>query len=60
MRIAYPWDATKSTPTFTGVSSHVTLMDDMEGLRRKFDALREDIKGDMEDMLYERGFGGSE
>ena len=32
-------------------------MVDMEGLRHKFDALRADIKGDMEYMMEEKGVG---
>ena len=36
------------------------LMDEMEVLRRKFDALRAEIKGDTEDMKDERGVGGLE
>ena len=32
-------------------------MVDMEGLRHKFDALRAEIKGDMDDMMEEKGDG---
>ena len=41
--IAYPWDATQFTPNLTGITPHVTLMDDMEGMSRKSDALRAEI-----------------
>ena len=51
VRIEYRWNATKSTPNFTGITPHVTLMYDTDVLRCKFDALRLDIKGDMEDMI---------
>ena len=33
-------------------------MADMEGLRRNFDALREDINGNMEEIMDEREVGG--
>ena len=59
LRIVYPWDATKFTPKFAGIPSHVMLMADMEGLRCKFDALISNIKGNMEDFIDERGVGGS-
>ena len=58
LRIAYPWDATKFTPKLIGIPPHVMLMADMGILRCKFDALRADIKGNMEDIMDERGFGG--
>ena len=60
MRIAYSGDATEFTPNFNRIPPHVMLMDEMEGLRYKFDALRLDIKGVMQEMIYERGVGGSE
>ena len=50
-RIEYPQDATKSTPKCTGITPHLKLMDDTEAPRHKFDILRVDIKGDMEDMI---------
>ena len=58
--ISYPWDSIKFTPKFTGIPSHVTQMADMELLRRKFDALIADIKGDMQAVMGDRGVGGSE
>ena len=51
---------TKIIPRFTGITPHVALMAEMEELRRKFDAFRENIKGDMEDITDKRGVGGSE
>ena len=48
MRIAYPWDATKFTPKFTGAQPHVMLMDEMEGLRHNFYALRVYTKDDLQ------------
>ena len=45
--IEYPWNATKFTPKFTGITHHVMLLDDMEGLRDTFDTLGEGIKGEM-------------
>ena len=56
--IAYPWDARKFTPKFTGIPPHMTLMYDMEVLRRKFYALRSDIKIDMHEMMDERRVDG--
>ena len=50
-RIEYPRDATKFTPNFNGITPHVTLMDYTEVLRCKVDALRAEIKGNMEDMI---------
>ena len=35
-------------------------MDEMEGLRRNVDALRAEIKGDMEDIMDKQGVGGPE
>ena len=60
VRIAYPWDATKFTPNITGIPPHVTLMDDMERMRRNYDALRAEIEGDMDDMMEKMGVGGLE
>ena len=37
---------------------HVTMLSQMEGRRRKFDALRADIKGDMQEMMDKRGVVG--
>ena len=51
LRITYPWYATKFSPKLTGITPHMKLMDDMEGLRHKFDSLRAGIKGDMEDLM---------
>ena len=45
----YHWDST-----------HVTLMDDMERMRRNSDALRAEIEGDMDDMMEKMGVGGLE
>ena len=59
-RIAYPWDATKFNPNITGIPPHVTLMDDMERMRRNSDALRAEIEGDMDDMMEKMGVGGLE
>ena len=59
-RISYPWYATKFTPKFNGITPHVTLVAEMEGLGRKFDALRADITIKLEDMMDERGVGVSE
>ena len=56
-RIAYRWDETKFTPKFNGIPPCVTLMAEMEGLRRKFYALIVYIKGDMDDMMDKRGVG---
>ena len=58
--IAYPYDATKFTPNFTGISPHVTLMTEMDLLRHKFYALIAEIKGIMQAMMVYRGVGGSE
>ena len=55
-RIACPCDATK----FIGIPPYVTLIDDMERLRHKFNALRADIKSNTQEMMDERGVGGSE
>ena len=59
-RVAHPWYETKFTPKFTGITLHVTLIADKEGLRHKYDVFRAEIKGDMEEMINKRGFGGSE
>ena len=59
MRTAYPWDATKFTPKFTGIPPHVTLMDEIEIPRCKFNASRADIKGNKQEMMDDRGVGGS-
>ena len=50
----------KFTPKFTRIPSHVVLMADIEGLMHKFDVLRATMKDHMQEMIYERGVGGSE
>ena len=53
--ISYPWDAKKFAPKFTEIPPHVILVSEMEGMRHKFDSLRANIKGDMEEIIDERG-----
>ena len=60
MRVAYPWDTKKYTPTFTGVPPHGLLMSEMEILMQKTYDLQKGIKSDMQKMFDERGVGGNE
>jgi hypothetical protein len=56
-RIAYPWDATKDTPKFTGIPPHTTLLAKQEELLQELKSLREAIAGQITDELNERGVG---
>ena len=38
-RIAYPWDQTSDTPSFTGIPPHVTLLADIAELKREMQTI---------------------
>jgi hypothetical protein len=58
--IRYPWDATQYTPNATGVPPHVTLLAEMEQLRREFREMQASLKNDMTELINEQGVGGNE
>lgn len=60
VRIAYPWDKTEDTPRFTGIPPHVTLLAQMEEMKRHIDDLEKKLLTHFENALDARGIGGSE
>jgi hypothetical protein len=60
VRVAFPWNKTEDTPTFTGIPPHVTLLAQMEEMKRHIDALERKLIEHFEKALDERGIGGSE
>jgi hypothetical protein len=60
VRVAYPWDRTEDTPRFTGIPPHVTLLAQMEEMKKHIDELEKKVVSHFERALDARGIGGSE
>ena len=58
--VAFPWNATKYTPFFTGIPPHVMMMTELESLRLKLVEHKNDIIDGLKDELDRRDLGGVE
>ena len=59
VRVAYPWDYTEDSPTFTGIPPHVTLLSQMEILQEELKGLKESINETIVGELNKRGIGSN-
>ena len=58
-RVAYPWNSTKDTPTFTGIPPHVTTLAEFERVREELHAFKTSIPNTISTMLDDRGFSST-
>jgi hypothetical protein len=59
-RIAYPWNKTTDTPTFTGIPPHVTQLSELKSVQEKLDALKGSLMDEMKSEMEKRGFASTE
>ena len=60
VKVAYPWDATKRTPSFSGIPPHITTLAELESLKRKLHELTTTLKQDFITMMDDRVFSLTE
>ena len=59
VRIAYPWDSTSDTPTFSGIPPHVITMAEFEKVRLELNSLKSSLPDSLSKMLDNRGFSST-
>jgi len=60
VKVAYPWDATKRTPSFSGIPPHITTLAELERLKRKLHELTTTLKQDFITTMNDRVFSSTE
>ena len=63
VRVSYPWenDGTNTCiPNCSGIPPHVMILEEVEHMRNKVKEIHNQIKDDMNRVMYERGVGGNE
>jgi len=58
--IRFPWEATASTPFFTGIPPHVIMLTELESLRLRLNQHKDDIISEFKNELNKRNLGGVE
>ncbi|GFH59857.1 hypothetical protein CTEN210_16333 [Chaetoceros tenuissimus] len=59
-KIAYPWNKTEDTPSFTGIPPHVTILAQNEFIKKELLELKSIIPVSIGDELNQRGIGTTE
>ena len=59
-KIAYPWNKTDDTPSFTGIPPHVTILAQNEFIKKELLELKSIIPVSIGDELNQRGIGTTE
>ena len=59
-KIAYPWNKTEDTPSFTGIPPHVTILAQNEFIKKELLELKAMIPVSIGDELNQRGIGTTE
>jgi hypothetical protein len=58
--VAYPWNATSSTPTFNGIPPHILHIAKLEELEQKIVTMEKNLLDKMGNMMDERGFSSTD
>jgi len=56
--IKYPWDATRETPSFTGLPPHTVMLAELRTIQEKLNQFRIDIRNEFVIELNKRDVGG--